>query len=258
MNSPLATGTRSYRRFHPAPGARSRLVCFPHAGGAAGTYTALSKELAPDTEVLGVQYPGRQDRAAEKGVGDIHELAAGVVEELVPLLDDRPLALFGHSMGALVAYETARLLEHEHGAPAAMLFASGRRAPSRRREGERKIHLKDDQGLVEELRALGGTDERLLAEPALLEVILPPVRADYRAVETYRHRPGPEPRCPFTVLVGDEDPRTTMEEVDDWRLHTDGACTVEVFPGGHFFVLDRTQEIAALVSARLRGLAPTA
>ncbi|MFJ6793249.1 thioesterase II family protein [Streptomyces sp. NPDC091268] len=235
---------------------RARLLCLPHAGGAAGFYFPLHQVLAPDVEVLAVQYPGRQDRLREPGIDDVGALADGIVAALLPLPDDRPLALFGHSMGATVGYEVARRLEHGAGVRPAALFASGRRAPSRHRE--EWAHLKDDAGLAEELLLLGGTDGELLADPGLLRMVLPAVRVDYRAIETYRHRPGPELGCPIVVLTGSDDPRVTLDEAADWRRHTSGEHTVDVFPGGHFYLNDALGEIGALIRARLAAAPRTA
>ncbi|MEU3567290.1 alpha/beta fold hydrolase [Kitasatospora sp. NPDC036755] len=249
MSPALATDSRWIRRFHLAADAPVRLLCLPHAGGAAGFWFPLSAALAPAVETLAVQYPGRQDRRAEPGLDSVGALTDGIVRALVPLLDDRPLALFGHSMGAVLAYETARRLEHEAGAPPAALIVSGRRAPCRVRE--ENAHLKSDRELAAELRELGGTDPGLLDDPDVLRLLLPGVRRDYRAIETYRHRPGREPGCPVTVLTGADDPRVTVAEADDWKRHTTGRCTLEVFPGGHFFLGEHTAGIARLVLGRL-------
>ncbi|MEU0251533.1 alpha/beta fold hydrolase [Streptomyces sp. NPDC006184] len=249
MSAAVASRSRWLKRFHRAQDAPARLVCFPHAGGAAGFYFPLSRALSPTVETLAVQYPGRQDRRAEPGLGDIGELTDGIAEALVPLLDSRPLALFGHSMGAVLAYETARRLEHEVGSPPAVLFTSGRRAPCRRRV--ENMHQREDQVLVEELRELGGTDPDLLDDLGIMRLLLPAIRRDYQAIETYRHRAGQELSCPVTVLTGDRDPRTTIDEASDWKHHTTGACTLEVFPGGHFFLSEHMTDVAGLVTARL-------
>jgi pyochelin biosynthetic protein PchC len=252
MSGAVTTGSRWIRRFHPAEDSPTRLVCFPHAGGAAGFWFPLSRALSQGSspvEALAVQYPGRQDRRAEPWAGDLDELTDGIVQALVPLLDGRPLALLGHSMGAVLAYEVARRLEHQVCSPPAVLFVSGRRAPSR--VLEESVHLRDDQGLLAELRQLGGTGPELLDEPELMRALLPAIRSDYRAIETYLHRPGPEPSCPVRVLTGDQDPGVTLDEARDWRHHTTGDCTLEVFPGGHFFLTEHTPEVVELISTQM-------
>ncbi|GGO60748.1 thioesterase II family protein [Nonomuraea cavernae] len=232
---------RWIRRFHPAPEARVRLVCLPHAGG--GGFFSLSAALAPSIEVWSVKYPGRQDRRHEPLIPDIGRLAA----ELAGVLDGRlegPWALLGHSMGAVVAFETARLL------PGALcLIASGRRAPSTHRD--ERVHLRDDQGIADELRLLSGTDPAFIGEPELFQMILPVLRADYRAVETYEAGREAVVDCPITAFVGDDDPKTTIEEARAWRRHTSATFGLRIFPGGHFFLDDRRAEVAAALSGIL-------
>ncbi|WP_091610910.1 thioesterase II family protein [Amycolatopsis saalfeldensis] len=245
------TSSRWIRRFHPAGDARVRLVCLPHAGGSATAYFPLSRAAAAaglDAEVVAVQYPGRQDRRAEPCYDDVGDLADSIADDLAPW-SDRPLALFGHSMGATVGYEVARRLE-TRGTELLGLFASACRAPSRHRV--EYVHQRDDDGLIAALKELSGTDTAVLGDDELLRMVLPAVRGDYTAVETYRHREGPELACPIEVLVGDADPVTTLAEADAWRAHTTGGCALEVFPGGHFYLNARLEAVLATVAARLR------
>ncbi|MFD6426729.1 thioesterase II family protein [Streptomyces sp. NPDC060198] len=242
------------RRFHPSPEATARLVCFPHAGGSAGFWFALSARLHPKVEVLAVQYPGRQERRAEPPAEDIGSLADALAGVLEPWWDAPP-AFLGHSMGAVVAYETARRLAAATGAGPAALFVSGRRAPSTHRE--ETLHLADDGALLAEIVRQGGTPAALLEEPELVEMFLPALRGDYRAIERYRHRPGPLLGTPVTVLTGSEDPKVTPEEARAWQEHTTGATEVLTFTGGHFFPLRHQDRIGALIEGRLLpGAAP--
>ncbi|WP_411144260.1 thioesterase II family protein [Streptomyces sp. x-80] len=235
----------------PAPDAPVRLVCFPHAGGAASYYHPVALALTPDAEVLAIQYPGRQDRHTEPCVDDVGTLADHVHDALRDRMD-RPVVFFGHSMGALVAFEVARRMERDGGGPV-HLFASGRRAPSRYRH--ETVHQRDDDGLVAELRSMSGTDSRVLEDEEVLRLVLPALRSDYRAVETYRHEPGASVRCPVTVLVGDDDPKTTLDEGRAWREHTTGAFDMQVFPGGHFYLTDRSADVIEVLRARLKSAA---
>ncbi|MET8994881.1 alpha/beta fold hydrolase [Amycolatopsis sp. Hca4] len=238
------------RRFERAPDARARLVCLPHAGGSASFFFPLAKALAPAVEVLAVQYPGRQDRRHEPPVDSIGGLVDRLLEVLRPL-DDRPLALFGHSMGAIIGYELALRLP-EAGRPApAHLFASGRRAPSRYRDDD--IRGASDDRLVAELRKLGGSDAAMLADPELLAMVLPAIRSDYRAVDTYRHEPGRRVACPVTAFTGDRDPRVSVEEARAWAEHTTGPSELRVLPGGHFFLVDQAAPIIATITEKLAG-----
>jgi surfactin synthase thioesterase subunit len=246
----------SVRRFHPSPDAPARLVCFPHAGGAATYFFPVSKAMAPGVDVLAIQYPGRQDRHREPCVDDVRELADLIVPEVRPWLD-RPAALFGHSLGATLAFEVALRLEDE-GVALLGLFASGRRAPSRFRD--QRVHQRDDAGFVAEIRRLGGTESQLLDDDEMLQMILPTLRSDYRAAETYRYQPGPALSCPITVMVGDHDTQVTLDEASGWAEHTAGQFDLEVFPGGHFYLntnaADVLKSISEHLESRLRAREP--
>ncbi|MGC4807526.1 thioesterase II family protein [Micromonospora sp. DT233] len=236
------------RRFHPASAGARRLVCLPHAGGSASFYFPVSRALSPAVEVLAIQYPGRQDRGHEPCVESVPELARRVFAALRPWLDE-PLAIFGHSLGASVGFELARLMEAEHGTPAAHLFASGRRAPSVARH--ETVHLLDDEGLLADVRRLSGALSAVLDDAELLRAVLPAIRSDYRAAETYEYVPGPRLTCPVTVFTGDADPRTTVDEAKAWERHTTGPFDLQVLPGGHFFLTEHQPAVLRTVSTTL-------
>lgn len=237
------------RCFHPAPESDAQLVCFPHAGGSASFYFPVSAQLSPDAEVFAVQYPGRQDRRKEPGIGDIQALADRIHEALRPLLErPRRTVLFGHSMGATLAFEVARRIERD-GGEVSHLFASGRRAPSSTRP--ETVHRRDDDGIIEELKALAGTDASLLGDEEVMRLVLPAIRSDYRAIETYRCPPEATVRAPLTVLTGDSDPKTSLEEAEAWRGHSGGPFDLRVFPGGHFFLSAQAPAVIALLRERL-------
>jgi surfactin synthase thioesterase subunit len=235
------------RRYHPRPDAAVRLVCFPHAGGSAPFYFPVSAAAGPDVEVLSVQYPGRQDRRTEPFIENIDELADALAEVLTPWLD-RPFAFFGHSMGATVAFEVARRCE-ARGLVPLHLFVSGRRAPSRTRDEH--VHERDDAGLIADLVLLSGTDTRIFGEPELMGLVLPAIRNDYKAAETYVYREGEPLRCPITVLIGDDDPKSTVDEAESWRDHTTGATTAHVYPGGHFYLVEHKDAVLDVISRAL-------
>ncbi|MFI1095901.1 thioesterase II family protein [Streptomyces sp. NPDC020917] len=236
------------RVFHPRPDRELRLVCFPHAGGSATYYFPLSQSLDPRFEVAAVQYPGRQDRRREPLVDSVPELADRIADVLEGLHGER-FAFFGHSMGAVLSFEVACRLRERGATGPLRLIVSGRRAPSRFREGW--VHLRDDAGLVAELKKVGGTDERLLADPELLATVLPVTRNDYRAVETYRFAGGPRLDCPVTALVGDTDPQTTVDDAAAWAEHTTGPFDLKVFPGGHFYLDAQRARVGGAVAAAL-------
>jgi surfactin synthase thioesterase subunit len=252
MTSSPADGDLWCRRFHPSPAAEHRLVCFPHAGGAASFYFPLSARLCGSVDVLAVQYPGRQDRRQERGIEDLGAMADEVFEALRGW-DDLPLTFFGHSMGALVAFEVARRFERAGGG-IGHLFVSGRRGPAvERRE---QVHLLDDEGIVAEVRAMSGTDARILDDEESLRMVLPALRSDYHAVGTYRAARSAAVACPVTVLLGDQDPRTPLEEARTWRNHTTAAFDIKVFPGGHFYLSSQAAEVTGVLRDHFAAVLP--
>jgi surfactin synthase thioesterase subunit len=153
-------------------------------------------------------------------------------------------------MGATIAFEVAGRLSR-NGNPPITLFASGCRAPAMQREA--RLHLADDATLVANLINLSGTNARMLADSEVVEMILPALRSDYHAVETYRYRGDVTLSCPITVFTGDADPQVTMAEALAWRAHTEGAFRIEVFSGGHFFLNDHADGVPAFIREQLTG-----
>ncbi|MEV8505704.1 alpha/beta fold hydrolase [Actinoplanes sp. NPDC051475] len=243
-----AQSTTWLRRFAPASDATMSLVCLPHAGGSASFYFPVSRALAPAIDVVAVQYPGRQDRRHEPNIDSLTELADRIVDALSPS-DGRPFALFGHSMGAVLAYEVALRLTAA-GLPApSRLFLSGRRAPSRHRDD--RVHLMSDRDILAQIRRLNGTEAAALDDPDIRDMILPVMRSDYRAVETYRHDSSRVLACPVTVLTGDRDPLVTIEEARAWEEHTSGTTELVVLPGGHFYLVEQSERVLDLIRRRL-------
>ena len=236
------------RRYHPSDASEGRLVCFPHAGGSASYYYPLSERFSPAIDVIALQYPGRQDRRQEACIKDLNVLADKITEQLVRL-GDSPTLLFGHSMGATLAFEVALRLERA-GLYPERIFVSGRRAPSRYRH--ERVHQGSDDQIVAELRTLAGTDQRVFGDEELLRMVLPAIRNDYRAAETYEYSAGPRLRCPITALAGDRDPKASAEEVRAWSEHTDAGFEVRTYSGGHFYLVGHAREVIELVAAQLR------
>lgn len=241
------------REFHTDRGPWGTLVMFPHAGGSASSYYAYSAALSPYARVLCVQYPGRQDRTGEPLIDDVRELARGVHAEIAEL--GGPVAFFGHSMGAAVAFETARLLPRTTGRGPVRLFASGREAPSRpARRDAPPVHLMSDEELTAHLLRSSATDPRVADDPDLLRFLLPPLRGDHRAIETYRCPPGRRIACPVTVLVGDRDPLVPLENAAAWSQHTEADSELVTFPGGdHFYLMASQDRVVEVITDRLRA-----
>ena len=247
MTSPKTDNDLWIRNYHQAPSDAPRLICLPHAGGSATFYFPLSRALSPAIEVIAIQYPGRQDRRHEPLVDNLQELAALVFKVLSPW-PGKPVAIFGHSMGASLGFELARMAERQ-GETLPRLFVSGRRAPSRPRH--ETVHLRDDEGLLADLRRLSGTDSRILGDEEMLRLSLPAIRSDYKAAETYTYEPGQPLNCPITAFTGDNDPKATVDEVSSWAEHTVSDFDLNVFTGGHFFLAQHQAAILKKIAEQL-------
>lgn len=232
----------------PARNPAARLVCLPHAGGSAPFFRPVAVALGEGADVVCVQYPGRQDRRAETPIAEMSVLADRLAEILCADDDGLPLTLFGHSLGAVLAFEVARRLEADGRTPA-RIFASGRRGPATHRD--EAVHKLDDAGILAELRAMNGTVSVLLDDEELMRAALPSLRADYQAVERYSCAPDATVACPITALTGDQDPKTTLAEAREWERHTTGGFELEVFSGGHFFLTEHAAAINELLRRHL-------
>lgn len=224
------------------------LLCFPYAGGGASAYRDWQVAWPERIEVCSLELPGRETRFSEALRSDFQALAVEIAALIEPLWE-RPLAFFGHSMGAQLAYETARVARATGHEPR-VLCVSGARAPSVPRRTP-PLHTLPEAEFVAQLSELGGTPSEVLAEPELLELIVPILRADCGLVERYVWQPGPELACPILALGGSDDDHVTREDLAAWRTHTTGTYREHVLAGNHFFLHSQRKEVLALVQSAL-------
>jgi len=251
MSHPSAgAGSTWLRRYRPVASPRLRLVCLPHAGGAPSFFRPWASLAPPDVEVVAVCYPGRQDRLAEPCLETMAELVDQLEAALLPLAGD-PIALFGHSMGSAVAYETTLRLERIHGVQPVALFVSGRAAPHRARPTG--LHLRDEETLLRGAAELGGLDPVVLEEPALRELVLPALRSDFRLIESYIPDATAQVRAPIAAYHGVQDSRSTVDEVREWAALTERDFDLRLFPGGHFYLVDAETQLVDDICRRLRA-----
>jgi surfactin synthase thioesterase subunit len=199
---------------------------------------------------VAVRYPGRLDRLSEPCVEDMGELADAVTDALVPLLD-RPLSLFGHSMGSSVAYEVARRLETRHGFTPSQVFVSGRLAPHVAQHDDEDFDGSTDDALVASVRELGNGDGGAFDIPELREFILPALRADYRLINSYRPTNLVKIAAPLVGYAGLSDPGCPIDGMKAWSELTLGGFELRVFPGDHFFLVPERAAVLADLVPRL-------
>jgi surfactin synthase thioesterase subunit len=229
-----------------------QLFCVPYSGASASVYARWQRGLPNEVRVCPVELPGRGARFADPLATDLPALARQLAAEILPLTG-QPYALFGHSLGALLAVEMAYALR-DLGAPAPrVLVASGTEAPSARADADLSRPLNDRQ-LIERLQCLGGTAPEVLDSPELLELILPVLRADFLLCGTYRPLDRPPLSCPIRVFGGREDD-ASHADLCAWRQETQGEFALEWFDGGHFFIAHSQGQVLAALT---RWVAPSA
>lgn len=229
-----------------------RLICFSHAGAGASVYSRWAEKLPQGVEVCAVRYPGRESRLREPPCDRMHALIDVLSQELLPWLD-LPFAFFGHSMGALVAFELSRSLRRRHQRGPVRLFVSGRVAPHLVPSREPICHL-PDADFLERVRRMGGTPDEAFAQPELLELILPILKADLTVCETYICETEPPLDCPVTALGGTEDPQVSSTDLIAWQDQTSREFSSHLIEGDHFFVRSRYEDVTRIVSANLAPL----
>ncbi len=225
-----------------------RLFCFPHAGGGSGMFRGWREGLKGIAGIAPACLPGREQRLGEPPMESMEQLVTALVQAIRPLLDG-PFAFFGHSMGAVVAFELVRALRRAGVNLPTVLIVSAARAPQFR---EHYTPLPDpsEEEFLDQLRRLEGMPVEVLEHPESLNVVLPALHADARLYRRYVYRPEPSLPLPLVAFGGREDPNVRPEHVDAWREQTSAKFEWREFAGGHFYLQQRRQDfLKALADA---------
>lgn len=229
---------------------RLRLVCLPYAGGSAGAYRPFVERLPLDVELWAAQLPGRPPRMREPALTRFAPMLDGLEAALGALLD-RPVALLGHSMGSMLAFELAHRIEATGVRSLRAVFVSGRGLPAPGHGGV-WLHRLDDEALLAKLTELGGLPKEIRAEKELLALLLPLVRADLEALETWTPTDGPL-ASPIVAMGGRGD-LVSEADLDAWRCKTKGPFILKMFEGDHFFIQSSVDQVVGLVTKTILTL----
>jgi len=245
-----STVDRWISRYRPNPEAQLRLFCFSYAGGGASVFRGWSEALPSNVEICAVQPPGRETRIGEPAYRRIGPLVADLAEAIEPLLD-RPFVFYGHSMGALVAFELTRHLRREGKPQPERLLLAAFRAPQLPNPNIKIYHLPDE--VLKVVLRKDGTPQRILQDEELMKVMLPTLRADFELCDTYEYRAEAPLGCPIAVFGGLEDVRISASDLDGWRAHSEVAYSFTRLPGGHFFMHSTQDLLLAAIAEELAG-----
>jgi medium-chain acyl-[acyl-carrier-protein] hydrolase len=244
----------AYREVNPR--ARLRLFCFPYAGGGASAYRGWAAALPADVEVCPVQLPGRESRLREPAIDRPEPLIQALADALQAHFS-LPFAFFGHSMGAMLAFELTRELRRRGGPLPLHLFVSGRRAPQVPAR-EPDIHDLPEPEFLAKLRELNGTPEEVLQHAELMRLLLPVLRADFAVNETYVFHPEEPLDLGISGFGGLGDAEVSREDIVPWSEHARGAFRLRMLPGDHFFLHSARDLLTEAVARDLAELTRSA
>ena len=226
--------------------ARFRLFCFPYSGGSASYYSEWNKFFGDEIEIMPIQYPGHESRSEEPLISDVKELAEAALEGIVPYTDDIDFGFFGHSLGSLVAYETAVLFyEYELKPPNMVILSS---AGTNFDRVQPPVHTLDGEELKRTIIAFGGVaSEDILYSEGFDNFYAPLLKNDFSAAENYKIDEDSFVMAPFHILYGEDDKFVTRKDVEKWSEHTEGKCTYYSFSGDHFYLNNKLKTVCEKV-----------
>jgi surfactin synthase thioesterase subunit len=241
----ISAGTRT--------AAKVNFFCFPYAGGGASVFRSWPKFLDQSIQLFGVQAPGRESRFSEKPLITISDYAGQAAQVIMKQTGSTPLVLFGHSLGAAVAYETARCIERT-GKKVSCLIVSGRQAPHLKSK-MMPISQQSDLEFIASLKRLGGTAKEVLANPELLEILVPMIKSDFAMSETYVGSTLSGLTCPVWAIGSKDDIWLDSNSLNLWNYVTTGQFETKWFEGDHFYLNSSSQaDLLLFISEELRRI----
>ncbi len=237
----------------PRPNAQVRLFCFPHVGGSAAIYRTWPAKFSEQVELLTVELPGRGQRFGETPFSSLKEMLI-IFHQAISSYLDKPFFIFGHSMGALIAYEWALLLQKEKQTLPLKLFLSAFGAPHVALSREKQLHLLSDKEFLEELHRLKGTPAEVLKHKELMQLLIPMIRADLKMVETYQYQVSEALALPLCVLGGTQDSEVEESKLLAWKDLTSSVFKSKFLEGDHFFIQSKRDELVHFISQEIESV----
>lgn len=234
------------------PQARLRLFCLPFAGGGANVFRQWPNALPPEVELDAFQLPGRERRILEAPCADLDALVTQLFAAMRSRLD-LPFAIFGHSMGSILAFELARRLRREGELQPVHMFVSGRHAPQLP-DPEPPIHHLPDAEFIKGVRRLNGLPDEVLDSADLMELVMPSLRADFKLCETYQYSTESPLGCGLSACGGLTDPLIDRPQLEAWKEQTLGVFAVRMFPGDHFYIDTARDQLLGMLCQDLDAL----
>ena len=254
MNAPRQSSSNHWLVSDPdASGEGLHLLCFPPAGAGALLFRPWFQYATAKVQISAIQLPGREHRLKEPCFTELPRLVTRLADDLLPVLQNRPFAFFGHSMGGLICFELARELRRRGNSLPEYLLVSGRRAPQI--PIKNPLYPEPDSMLVEALRQYGGTPEAVLQNSDLMELFLPIFRSDLMVNEKYDYNDEPPLDCPLAAFGGTKDIIVNREQLQSWNEHTSQEFELQMFAGNHMFFKDKPQILLEPILAKLNAIA---
>lgn len=245
----VSTANAWFLRFSRSSTPSLRLFCFPFAGSSASVFRRWIEVLPEQVEVMAVQLPGRENRLREPCMNEMDEILVKLEPEIERVLD-LPFVFFGHSLGALVAFEVLRRLEARGQHRAELFFASGGLAPHTCTVRDEPLRLTSEE-ILEDLRRISSAHRALLDDPEVLSLMLPMLQADFEMYANYRYRENAPIHTPIVAIRGAADTYITQDSQLEWERHTAARFAFHTIPGSHLFMLDSPEALLSLVNGYL-------